>query len=80
MDLPNQAERSEILALHLKCHDVSLTTQELEALAQLAENFSGAELAGIVDDAAIACFDDDRYPNINYQDIEQAIKATRSIS
>ena len=76
VDLPNQNERSEILALHLKRHDVSLTTQELEALAQLAENFSGAELAGIVDDGAIACFDDDRYPNIKYEDIEQAIKAT----
>ena len=24
----------------------------------------------------IACFDDDRYPNIQYEDIEQAIKAT----
>jgi SpoVK/Ycf46/Vps4 family AAA+-type ATPase len=76
VDLPNQNERSEILALHLNRHDVILTDQELEALAQLAENFSGAELAGIVDDSAIACFDDDRYPNINYQDIEKAIKAT----
>ncbi len=76
VDLPHQAERSEILALHLTRHDVILTDQELEALAQLADNFSGAELAGIVDDVAIACFDDDRYPNIQYEDIERAIKST----
>jgi len=76
VDLPTQSERVDILSLHLKRHDVSINAQELENLAILADNFSGAELAGIVDDGAIACFDDNRYPNITYQDIETAIKAT----
>lgn len=76
VDLPTQSERIDILSLHLKRHDVTLDVQELENLSLLADNFSGAELAGIVDDSAIACFDNNRYPNITYQDIETAIKAT----
>jgi SpoVK/Ycf46/Vps4 family AAA+-type ATPase len=73
VDLPTQRERIDILSVHLKRHDVAFNVQELDNLAILADNFSGAELAGIVDDGAIACFDDNRYPNICFNDIETAI-------
>lgn len=76
VDLPTHQERIDILSVHLNRHDTIFSIQELDNLAQLADNFSGAELAGIVDDGAITCFDDDRYPNLTYSDIEKAIIST----
>ena len=76
VDIPNNTERTEILKLHLKRHDVNLSALELEKLAELTENFSGAEIAGIVDDGAITSFDDDRYPEISFDDLQTAINAT----
>ena len=42
----------------------------------MTEHFSGAELAGIVDDGAIASLDNDRYPEITISDLQIAIKST----
>jgi len=76
VDLPTQAERVEILKLHLNRHDVNLSNRELQELAELTDNFSGAEIAGIVDDGAIASFDNNRYPEITVSDLIDAIKPT----
>jgi hypothetical protein len=44
VDLPKQAARAEILAIHAKKRSVTLTQQELAALAARTEGYSGAEL------------------------------------
>jgi hypothetical protein len=44
VDLPREAVRVEILAIHAKKRNVTLTPQELAALAARSEGYSGAEL------------------------------------
>ncbi|HEU4627760.1 MAG TPA: AAA family ATPase [Steroidobacteraceae bacterium] len=49
VDLPNRAARAAILAIHARKRGVTLTPEELGALAAHSEGFSGAELEqGIV--------------------------------
>jgi SpoVK/Ycf46/Vps4 family AAA+-type ATPase len=49
VDLPREAARAEILAIHAKKRSVPLSQQELAALAARTEGYSGAELEqGIV--------------------------------
>lgn len=76
VDLPHPQERIEILTLHLNRHDVKLKQQELAEIAKTLENYSGAEIAGIVDDGAIASYSDNRYPKITIQDLQKAISST----
>ena len=80
VDLPTITERVEIIKAHLNRHEVNLSPQEIDKLAQITDNFSGAEIAGVIDDGAIVSFDDNRYPQISYEDIEKAIKATVPLS
>lgn len=53
IDLPDEASRTDILALYLSktCH--SATTQCLETIARMTTNFSPAEIKNIVNEAGI---------------------------
>ena len=44
VDLPNAAARAAILAIHARKRSVTLSPQEVLALAKLSDGFSGAEL------------------------------------
>ena len=68
--LPNQAERAAILAVHVKgkhlAHDV-----DLNAVARGTPGFSGADLANLINEAAIVAVRHDR-DVISPQDIDEA--------
>lgn len=55
VDTPRPEERIEILSIHLSKHEslTQFTAQQLEQLAELTEEFVGAELGYVVDEAAI---------------------------
>jgi ATP-dependent 26S proteasome regulatory subunit len=76
VDLPNVAERIEILKLHLNKYKVELSEQDVETLAIASSEFSGAELEAAISEAAIKTFDEDRYPEIKRLDVEEAIAQT----
>jgi len=48
VDLPNRAARTDILNIHSRKRNVSLSPQEAQALADRSEGFSGAELEAAV--------------------------------
>ena len=76
VDLPSISERKEILKLHLSKYPVAISEMELERLAIASEQFSGAELEAAVSEAAIRAFDEERYPEIDLDDISLAISQT----
>lgn len=53
VDTPNADERHEILAVHLSKHQVQLPQQEMTSLVTLTDEFVGAEIRQVVDEAAI---------------------------
>ncbi|PSF30012.1 hypothetical protein C7H19_24100 [Aphanothece hegewaldii CCALA 016] len=76
VDLPNVAERAEILKLHLAKYSAQLQNPEIESLAIASPEFSGAELEAAVTEAAIKAFDSERYPEIMASDVREAIANT----
>jgi ATP-dependent 26S proteasome regulatory subunit len=48
VDLPRDAERAEIFAIHLRKYRRDPSRFDVEALARAAENFSGAEIAAAI--------------------------------
>ena len=44
VDLPGKVARAEIIAIHARKRSLALTAQEMIALANRCENFSGAEI------------------------------------
>lgn len=70
VDLPNEAERLDMLRTQLAARDHSLTDPELRRLAARTEECSAADLNSLVDDAARhAAFDrgDDRITPVDFQ-------------
>lgn len=53
VDTPNETERTEILKVHLDRHQVNLKPLDLTAIVTQTDEFVGAELRQIVDEAAI---------------------------
>jgi SpoVK/Ycf46/Vps4 family AAA+-type ATPase len=53
VDTPNNAERREILTVHLSRHGVEMSDRHLTKLVQLTEEFVGAELGQVTNEAAI---------------------------
>lgn len=65
VDLPNEQERENILNLHIQRYRkesipeamrISMTSSEVQALARYTHEFSGAELAALVDAMALRVF------------------------
>jgi cell division protease FtsH len=68
--LPNQAERTAILAVHSKGKQLAKDV-DLGAVARAAPGFSGADLANLINEAAIVAVRHDRNV-ISAQDIDEA--------
>jgi SpoVK/Ycf46/Vps4 family AAA+-type ATPase len=60
VDLPTQAERTEILSIHLAKHDRDPLQFDLEQLSIASERLSGAELEQVVTAGLYAAFSDSR--------------------
>ena len=74
VDLPTQAERLEILAIHLRKHGRDPLHFEIERLAAEAERLSGAELEQVVGAALYGAFAEGR--ELTDADIASAIHDT----
>ncbi len=68
--LPNQAERSAILAVHVKQKHLAKDV-DLDAVARATPGFSGADLANLINEAAIVAVRNDREV-ISPLDIDEA--------
>ena len=60
VDLPTMQERKEIIAIHLAKRNRDASKFDLDLLAKATENFVGAEIESVVDEALYFAFDDDR--------------------
>ena len=60
VDLPREAERRDIFAIHLLKHGRDASTFDLEALAQKSDGYSGAEIEQAVIAALYDAFDETR--------------------
>ena len=74
VDLPNQAEREEILAIHLRKHHRDPLQFPIEDLASQAERLSGAELEQVVASALYKAFAERR--DLTDNDLANAINET----
>lgn len=78
VDLPNEAERTDIWKIHILKKGRKLKTFDVPALARASEGFTGAEIEAIVNEALFAAFDDDKPLNDDY--LLAAIKTTVPLS
>ena len=78
IDLPNEHERKAILRVHLTGGGQDPAAFDLEALAELSEGHSGAELAQAVTAALIDAHTDGREPT--QQDFKRTIEETVPLS
>ncbi len=70
--LPTVSERADILALHVRERKVPLAADvDLARLARLMVGASGAELAGLINEAAILAVQQDR-PQVTWSHLEEA--------
>lgn len=74
VDLPTQAERVEILTIHLKSHSRDPLQFDLEDLAGQAARLSGSELEQVVSAALYNAFTESR--DLAYNDLANAITET----
>lgn len=78
VDLPNKEERIEIFNIHLGKKKQSLQQEEIEALADKSEGYSGAEIRSIVEKAMWDGFSESR-PTI-FTDYVNAIRSKTPLS
>jgi len=78
VDLPTEAERREILDLHLRRRGREPADFDLDALAAAAEGFSGAELEQVIVAALYSAFSDDGA--FTTELLEQEIRTTHPLS
>ena len=74
VDLPNQAERAEILAIHLRRRGRDPLQFPIEDLASQSERLSGAELEQVVSAALYTAFSENR--DLGDNDLANAIQDT----
>ena len=85
VDLPNEAERTEIFGIHLKKKGRSLTKKDVASLVKATANFSGAEIEQVVTDGLYRAFADrvksgDKKRDLTKKDVELAISETVPLS
>jgi ATP-dependent 26S proteasome regulatory subunit len=71
VDLPNEKERQEILAVHLQKRGRDPNAFDLVSLAKSTNNYNGAEMEQIVLSALFAAFDENR--DIDNKDLYRAL-------
>jgi ATP-dependent metalloprotease FtsH len=71
IDSPTKAERAQILALHLKKIKFDTSSVTAEKVAKMTPNFSAAELANLVNEAAILATKKDK-ELVDIQDFDEA--------
>jgi SpoVK/Ycf46/Vps4 family AAA+-type ATPase len=74
VDLPSEAERLEIFAIHLRKRNRPLESFNLNRLASLSPQFSGAEIEEAINSALYDAFYAQR--ELGHADVEQAIRQT----
>ena len=72
VDLPNEEERIEIFAIHLKKHNLKPKSFSLEVLSKSSEKYSGAEIEKAIDNALLGGFLDGKR-KIKTDDIIKAL-------
>jgi SpoVK/Ycf46/Vps4 family AAA+-type ATPase len=60
VDLPKLGERMEILKIHLRKRGRDVKLFDLDTLGEATENFVGAEIESVVDEALYDAFAEDR--------------------
>lgn len=78
VDLPNQAERKQIFAIHLKRRKRNPTEFDLDQAAAAARGYSGAEIEAAVQTALYAAFSSKQI--VSTQGLLDALKATVPLS
>jgi len=74
IDLPSLAERREIFSIHIQRRGRNPQTFDLEALARVSENFSGAEIEQVVISGLYDAFEAGH--DLTQQDLLHAIRST----
>ncbi len=78
VDLPNQAERKQIFAIHLKRRKRNPAEFDLDQVAAAARGYSGAEIEAAVQTALYAAFSSKQ--TVSTQGLLDALKATVPLS
>jgi SpoVK/Ycf46/Vps4 family AAA+-type ATPase len=78
VDLPTHEERAEIFAIHLKKRGRDPKNFDIGGLATATENFVGAEIESVVDEALYAAFSEDR--GVTSEDLLEVCKQVVPIS
>lgn len=78
IDLPSQEERREIFAIHIQRRGRSPQAFDLEALARVSENFSGAEIEQVIISALYDAFEAGH--DLTQADLLHAIRSTLPLS
>jgi ATP-dependent 26S proteasome regulatory subunit len=58
VDLPNQVEREEVIRIHLRKRGRSFSNEEISAVAEALDSYSGAEIEGSIIDGIWKAFGD----------------------
>ena len=75
LDLPSLKERKEILSLHLDGRKHILTEDDVTEIASITTGYSGAELAGLVQDSLISAYMDEKRPLCS-DDLKKAVSVS----
>jgi SpoVK/Ycf46/Vps4 family AAA+-type ATPase len=78
VDLPNQAERKQVFAIHLARHKRNPAEFDLDRIAAAATGYSGAEIEAAVQTALYAAFSNKQ--TVSTQGLLDALKATVPLS
>lgn len=78
VDLPDEAERRDILSIHIRKRRRDPGSFDLGPLSQATDGFSGAEIEQAVRDALYLAFDRGR--DLQQEDLEEAVQATVPLS
>jgi SpoVK/Ycf46/Vps4 family AAA+-type ATPase len=78
VDLPNQAERAQIFAIQLQKRKRNPSGFDLNALAAVAQGYSGAEIDALVQTAMYGAFS--RKSEVTTQMLLEAVKETVPLS
>ena len=73
-DLPNEEERAEIFTIHLRKRHRDPEKFNVKLLAQNSNDYVGAEIESVIEDAMFAAFDEDKEVTTGH--VLQAIKDT----